>query len=262
MKRKILITGAGTGIGRDAAFALAQRGHHVIATTFSEEQARALLAECKLRGQALEVFKLDISLPDDRRLLTKLEPDVLVNNAAVGEAGSLAEVDVERIRAAFEVNVFSTIALTQEVLRGMIARESGTVVFVSSLAGRVPMPFLMPYSMTKFALSAAGAGLRAEMDQLGKNVQITLIEPGAFQTGFNQSMVDRQFDPARSSYFSAQESNLKAKGARALQLLERRSTKSVVAKIVRATEAKRPKLRYVAPWSQGLMVRFARMLNA
>jgi short-subunit dehydrogenase len=262
VKRKILITGAGTGIGRDAAFALARRGHHVIATTFSEGQALALLAECKLRDQALEVFKLDISSPDDRRMLTNLDLDVLINNAAVGEAGSLAEVDVERIRAAFEINVFSTIALTQEVLRSMIAKERGTVVFISSLAGRVPMPFLMPYSMTKFALSAAGAGLRAEMDQLGKNIQITLVEPGAFQTGFNQSMVDRQFDSAKHSYFSAQESAMKARGARALRLFERHSTRSVVVKIVRAAEAQRPKRRYVAPWSQGLMVRFARILNA
>jgi short-subunit dehydrogenase len=262
VKKRILITGAGTGIGRDSAFALAQRGHHVIATTFSEEQALALVAECKLRDQALEVFKLDISSPDDRRMLTNLDLDVLINNAAVGEAGSLAEVDIERIRAAFEVNVFSTIALTQEVLRGMIAKERGTVVFISSLAGRVPMPFLMPYSMTKFALSAAGAGLRAEMDQLGKNIQITPVEPGAFQTGFNQSMVDRQFDLAKRSYFSEQESAMTARAARALRVFERRSTRSVIVKIVRAAEAQRPKRRYVAPWPQGLMVRFARILNA
>ena len=68
MKKTILITGAGTGIGRDAAFALAARGHQVIATTFNEAQAEQLRAECSTRGQALQVFKLDITDPADRAL--------------------------------------------------------------------------------------------------------------------------------------------------------------------------------------------------
>jgi len=192
--RTILITGAGTGIGRDAAFVLAARGHRVIATTLSEDQADALRAECRTRGQALEVFKLDITSPGDREQLRPLALDVLINNAAIGDSGSLAEVDVARIRATFEVNVFATLELTQLALAGMIERQRGTVLFVSSIAGRVPMPFLMPYSMTKFALSAAAAGLRAEVDQLRRNVQVALIEPGAFRTGFNQAMAARKYE--------------------------------------------------------------------
>ena len=160
MQKTILITGAGTGIGRDAAFALAARGHRVIATTFNEEQAVLLREECLQRGQALQVFKLDITNAAEREMLRPLELDVLINNAALGDSGSLAEVAVERIRSLFEVNLFSTLALTQVALRGMIARERGTILFISSIAGRIPMPFLMPYSMSKFALSAAGAGLR------------------------------------------------------------------------------------------------------
>jgi short-subunit dehydrogenase len=173
MPKTILITGAGTGIGRDAAFALAERGHAVLATTFSESQADALRAECVQRGQAMEVFKLDITDAADRNLLLGRPIDVLINNAGLGESGSLAEVDVNRIRKVFEVNVFATLELTQVALKGMIARQSGTVLFISSIAGRLPMPFLMPYSMTKFALSAAAAGLRSEMDQLGKNVPLS-----------------------------------------------------------------------------------------
>ena len=69
MKKTILITGAGTGIGRDAAFALAARGHQVIATTFNEAQADQLRAECTARGQTLQVFKLDITDPADRALV-------------------------------------------------------------------------------------------------------------------------------------------------------------------------------------------------
>ena len=262
MKKTILITGAGSGIGRDAAFALAARGHQVIATTFSQDQAQALRSEGVRRGLALEVFKLDITDAQDREKIQGLTLDVLINNAGVGESGSLAEVDIDRIRQVFEVNLFSTLALTQVALRGMIARQRGTVLLVSSIAGRVPMPFLMPYSMTKFALSAAGAGLRAELDQLGCQVQVALIEPGAIHTGFNQAMTDRKYTwMGERSYFAAQAAQMKAKEARTFNFLEARSTRSIVACIVKAAEARRPRLRYTAPWVQGLGVRLARIFG-
>ncbi len=263
MRKTILITGAGTGIGRDAAFALAERGHAVLATTFSASQADALRAECTQRGQAMEVFKLDITDAADRNLLLGRPIDVLINNAALGESGSLAEVDVNRIRKVFDVNVFATLELTQVALKGMIARQSGTVLFISSIAGRLPMPFLMPYSMTKFALSAAAAGLRSEMDQLGKNVQIAVIEPGAIHTGFNQSMTDRKYEwMDESSYFFAQAKAMKVKEKRTFAFLEARDTRSIVAKIIAASEARRPRLRYVAPWIQGFGIRLARIFGA
>ena len=262
MKKTILITGAGSGIGRDAAFALSARGHRVIATTFDETQAQALRADATTRGQALEVFKLDITDAADRERMAPLEIDVLLNNAGVGESGSLAEVDMERIRKVFEVNLFATLALTQVALRGMIGRRRGTVLFVSSIAGRIPMPFLMPYSMTKFALSAAGAGLRAELDQLRCNVHVALIEPGAIHTGFNQAMTGRKYAwMGEQSYFSAQAAAMQAKEKRTFDFLEARDTRSIVAQIVRASEAARPRLRYVAPWAQGAMVRLARIFG-
>ena len=128
MKKTILITGAGTGIGRDAAFALAARGHQVIATTFNEAQAEQLRAECTARGQTLQVFKLDITDAADRALVLPLPLDVLINNAGIGESGSLAEIDLDRVRRVFEVNLFATLALTQLALKGMIARQRGRML--------------------------------------------------------------------------------------------------------------------------------------
>ena len=262
MPKTVLITGAGSGIGRDAAFALAARGHRVIATTYDEAQAANLRNEARTRGQALEVFKLDITAAADRALLPPLAIDVLINNAAIGESGSLAEVDVDRIRKSFEVNVFATLELTQLALKGMIARQRGTVLLVSSIAGRLPMPFLMPYSMTKFALSAAGAGLRAELDQLRCNVHVALIEPGAIHTGFNQAMTDSKYAwMGEQSYFKNQAAAMRAKEHKTFAFLEARDTRSIVAQIVRASEAERPRLRYVAPWAQGAMVRLARIFG-
>jgi short-subunit dehydrogenase len=261
--KTILITGAGSGIGRDAAFALAARGHRVIATTFSEAQAADLRQACQQQGSAMQVHKLDITSATDRRQILDQPIDVLLNNAGVGESGSLAEVDVDRIRKAFEVNVFATLELTQLALRGMVARRSGTVLFVSSIAGRIPMPFLMPYAMTKFALSAAGAGLRAEMDELRCNVHVALIEPGAIHTGFNQAMTARKYEwMDEKSYFHGQAARMQAREKRTFDFLEARNTRSIVAQIVKACEAQRPRLRYVAPWAQGVLVRLARILGA
>ena len=262
LKKNILITGAGSGIGRDAAFALSERGHRVWATVQSQEQAQNLQKECVARDLKLDIFKLDITLESDRKQVLDLPIDVLINNAGVGESGSLAEVAMARVRRVFEVNLFATLELTQEVLHGMVWRERGTVLFVSSIAGRIPVPFLMPYSMSKFALSAAGAGLRAEMDRLDKNIHIALIEPGAVHTGFNQAMTDSKYTwMDEHSYFWSLRERLKREEKRSFAFLEARDTRSVVAQMVKAAEARRPRLRYVAPRFQGWMVRFARMLG-
>lgn len=260
--KTILITGAGTGIGRDAALALAARGHHVIATTFTEAQAGALQTFAQEASVVLQVFKLDVTLAEDRERVRPLEIDVLLSNAGVGESGSLAEVDVERIRRTFEVNVFGALELVQIVLAGMIARKRGTVLLVSSIAGRVPIPFLMPYGMSKFALSAAGAGLRAELDELNCGVHVSLIEPGAIHTGFNQTMLARKYAwMGENSYFSALVPRLQAQEQRTFRFLEARSTQGIVRCIVTASESRRPRLRYVSPAWQGVMIRLARIFG-
>lgn len=262
MSKTILITGAGTGIGKDTAFALSKRGHRILATTQTEAQAEALKQASQAQGLQLEVFKLDITIAQDRELLSQYAVDVLINNAALGESGSLAEVDMQRVRHLFEVNLFATLELTQVALKQMIQRQSGTVLFISSIAGRVPMPFLMPYSMSKFALSAAAAGLRAEMDQLKKNVHVAVIEPGAIHTGFNQAMTNSKYAwMGKTSYFAHQAEAMKKQERRTFDWLEAKNTDAIVQAIVKASEASRPRLRYVAPWIQGLGVRLARIFG-
>ncbi|MEY5022757.1 MAG: hypothetical protein RIS72_1332, partial [Pseudomonadota bacterium] len=126
MSKTILITGAGTGIGKDTAFALSKRGHRILATTQTEAQAEALKQAAHAQGLQIEVFKLDITAEQDRELLSQYAVDVLINNAALGESGSLAEVDMQRVRHLFEVNLFATLELTQVALKQMIQRQSGT----------------------------------------------------------------------------------------------------------------------------------------
>ena len=187
MSKSVLITGAGSGFGKGAALALAARGHHVIATTETAEQATALAAE----APQLQVEKLDITTTDVDHA-SGWTIDVLVNNAGFGQTGPMADVPMDRLRRIFEVNVFGTVAITQKVVPQMVARKSGRVIIMSSIGGVVSAPAFGPYSMTKFALEAMGKAMRAELAGVG--VDVTLLNPGPYNTGFNDRMADSMWE--------------------------------------------------------------------
>lgn len=143
--RRICITGAGTGIGKQSAIALAKKGHVVFAATYSEEEATEMSEIGKTMNVDLSGIKIDITSEEDREKVIPLKIDVLMNNAGVGYSGSIAEVDLNLIKKNMDVNVFATIAITQVAIKGMIERKRGTVMFVSSIGGRIPFPFVGPY---------------------------------------------------------------------------------------------------------------------
>ncbi len=181
MAKTVMITGAGSGFGKMASLALAERGHQVIATTETDEQAEALQAE----APTLLVERMDIT-SDDVIRAARWEMDVLINNAGVGQTGPMADIPIDRVRRLFEVNVFGTLAVTQQVLKSMIPRGAGRIIIVSSIAGVLSAPTFGPYSMTKHALEAMGKAMRGELAPLG--IDVTLLNPGPYQTGFNDRM--------------------------------------------------------------------------
>ena len=187
MSKTVMITGAGSGFGKGAALALAGRGHTVIATTETEAQAEALAAE----APQLTVTKLDITT-DDVAKAAGWDLDVLIDNAGAGQTGPMADVPLDRVRRLFEVNVFGTIAVTQAVLPRMVAKGSGRIIIMSSIAGVLSAPAFGPYSMTKHALEAMGKAMRAELADQG--VDVCLINPGPYLTGFNDRMADSMWD--------------------------------------------------------------------
>ena len=182
MGKTVLITGAGSGFGKGTAIALAERGHKVIATTETETQADTLRGEYP----QIQVEKLDITSNVDVSKASKFDIDVLINNAGAGQTGPMADVPLDRVRHLFEVNVFGTLAITQAVLPKMALRRNGRVIIVSSIAGVLAGPSFGPYSMTKHALEAMGKSLRAELAPSG--IDVTLINPGPYNTGFNDRM--------------------------------------------------------------------------
>jgi len=187
MRSTVMITGAGSGFGRGASLALAERGHTVIATTETEAQAAALRAE----APQLTVEKLDITT-DDVAKAAGWDLDVLIDNAGAGQTGPMADVPIERVRRLFDVNVFGTLAVTQAVLPKMVAKGSGRIIIVSSIAGVLSAPTFGPYSMTKHALEAMGKAMRAELADQG--VDVCLLNPGPYLTGFNDRMADSMWE--------------------------------------------------------------------
>jgi len=163
---------------------LAARGHHVLATTETQQQADALLAECP----NLTTLKLDVTNPSDVAKVAAMNVDVLINNAGLGVLGPMASVPMERVRASFEVNVFAMVAMSQAVIPGMKARGWGRIINVSSIAGVFASAQGSPYCMTKHAVEAFTKSLRAELAPLG--IDVTKVNPGPYNTGFNDRMVN------------------------------------------------------------------------
>lgn len=113
MKKTILITGSGSGLGKASAIALAKRGHDVIATAKTLQSVQELNTLAKEKNLSIKSFELDITNDEHIKKVLNLEIDVLINNAGIGESGSLSEIPIERLRKNFNVNVFGTIQLTQ-----------------------------------------------------------------------------------------------------------------------------------------------------
>ena len=241
MKKTILITGASSGFGKGTAIALAQRGHKIIATTHTEKSSKELAIFFKQKNLKIKTFRLDITSDKDRQKVLQYNIDVLINNAGTGQSGSLAEIPIDIIRSDFETNVFGSIALTQLVLQKMLKKDNGTIIFVSSLAGRITMPFLGSYSMTKFALSSGAEAMRKELYKISKNIHISLIEPGAYHTGFNQENIAKKYIwMDKSSYFYSIINKIKKEEERYFKLVELKSIESIVKKFVQASESRKP----------------------
>jgi short-subunit dehydrogenase len=186
--RTWLITGCSTGFGRSLAELLLARGERVVATARKPESLAELVGT---HGNRVLALKLDITQPDDIDAALAAAAgfgpvDVLVNNAGYGGLGTVEDASIEAMRAMFETNVFGTMAMIKAVLPQMIARGSGQIVNIGSVAGQIGFPSLSHYSGSKFALAGISESLGAELAPLG--IQVTLAELGPFATNFTGAM--------------------------------------------------------------------------
>ena len=185
MTRTVLITGAGSGFGRGVAFELARRGHRVVAGCQIWPQVTELRQALAEAGLAAEVIKLDVLSEIDRQKALALEIDVLLNNAGIMESGPMVEIPISVFRSVFETNVFAALELAQGFGRKMVVRGAGRIVWTSSVAGLVKVPFDGAYAASKHAVEGICSAMREELAPYG--VQVVTINPGAFRTGFNDT---------------------------------------------------------------------------
>ena len=190
--KTVLITGAGTGFGNEVAFRLATKGFDVIAAVEIYPQIEVLENQVKERGVSLRIEKLDVTSEGDRSKALEWNVEILVNNAGMLEGGSVLDIPGDNMRHEFEVNIVGPLLLTQGIVKQMIKRGEGRVVWVSSREGLNTNPFTGIYSASKHATEAIAQTMAMELQEF--SIEVATMNPGPFLTGFN----DRGFDTWKS----------------------------------------------------------------
>jgi short-subunit dehydrogenase len=187
-----LITGASSGIGREFARQLANRGHAIVLVARRSERLSDLREELLHRNPKLEVHLCVVDLADkaqsdsliDSLARDKIDVDLLINNAGLGDSGAFATSDPIRNEQMALVNIVALTSLTRRLLPQMIANQRGGVLNVSSSAGFLPIPGDAVYAATKAYVTSLSEAIRAELR--GKGVTVCAVCPGPVHTEFQQ----------------------------------------------------------------------------
>lgn len=192
MDKVALVTGSSSGIGYETSLALAREGYFTYASMRDTKKAQQIQDIAKKENLPISVISLDVDKPETvqaaiKQIISeKKRIDVLVNNAGYGIFGCLEDLSMDELRSQFETNFFAIARIIQEVTPIMRAQKSGTIVNVSSVAGRIGFPASPAYISSKFALEGLSECLRYELSPFGINTII--IEPGVIKTNFFGSM--------------------------------------------------------------------------
>jgi NAD(P)-dependent dehydrogenase (short-subunit alcohol dehydrogenase family) len=187
-----VVTGSSFGIGFETSLLLARNGFFTYATMRNLGKSNKIIELKQKEKLPLEVLKLDVA--DDKSVKEAIEKianeqetiDVLVNNAGYGLLGPLEELSIEEFKEQFEANVFGVIRVTQSVLPIMRMQRHGTIVNISSVAGRMGFPLTPAYVSSKFALEGLSESMAYELEQFG--IKVILIEPGVIKTNFDNNL--------------------------------------------------------------------------
>jgi NAD(P)-dependent dehydrogenase (short-subunit alcohol dehydrogenase family) len=187
-----VVTGSSSGIGFETSLLLAKNGFFTYATMRNVDKSNKIFDLKQKEKLPLEVLKLDVT--DDKSVKEAIEKianeqgtvNVLVNNAGYALVGPLEELSIQEFKEQFETNVFGAIRVTQAVLPIMRKQRHGTIVNISSVAGRMGFPLTSAYVSSKFALEGLSESMAYEIDQFG--TKVVLIEPGVIKTNFDNNL--------------------------------------------------------------------------
>src|SRR5271165_4899655 len=181
-QQTIVVTGASSGFGRDTAVRFAAAGWRVYAT-IRDPHGKHAQPSAELEQKGIRVVDLEVTdqASVDRaaaEILAAGPVDVLVNNAGAAYFGVVEAFTPETIQRQFDVNVFAPMRVSRAFLPGMRERRSGLIVYVSSVVGRLAIPFGGVYGSSKWALEALAETLSYELGPLG--VDVAIVQPGAY----------------------------------------------------------------------------------
>ena len=258
MTKVILITGASSGIGFDAAATLARQGHRVYAAARRVERMEPL--------KELGVVPLRMDVTDEASMeagvRTVLEAegriDVLVNNAGYGYFGAIENVPMEEARRQLEVNVFGLARLCQLVLPSMREQGSGRIVNIASVAGKTVLYFGGWYHVSKYSVEALSDALRMEVKPFG--IDVALIEPGGIRTDWGLIAADHLAESSKGTPYEKEgvrESETLRK-AYSIRLLSKPQV--VTRAISKAINRKHPRARYRIGFGADTLVFFHTLL--
>lgn len=261
--KTVLITGAGSGIGRATAMAFASRGYTTYATD-KDTTKMDDLTRMGCRVRYIDVTMEDVMVREVKQIETETGGiDILVNNAGFGQNGVIEELPIERIRRQFEVNVFGLIRMTQLVLPTMRQRKSGRIINIGSVGGEFTTPGASAYHASKYALESFTDGMRGELRAFG--IEVVLIKPGGVYTNFINAANKIYPQPLPSGTYNEfrekfnQQSNAlfdPEKNSFGILTPER-----VAGVIVKAAEKHRPRTRYRIGALAKLTPRIRRLLS-
>ena len=252
MTKVILVTGASSGIGFDAAASLARQGHRVYAAARRVERMEPL--------KALGVVPLRMDVTDEASLeagvRTVLEAegriDALVNNAGYGYFGAIENVPLEEARRQLEVNVFGLARLCQLVIPSMRAQGSGRIVNISSVAGKTVLYFGGWYHVSKFSVEALSDALRMELKPFG--IDVSMIEPGGIKTNWGIIAADHLAESSKGTPYEA-EGLCESETIRKAYSMRLLSNPSVVTRAIsKAVNSRRPRARYRVGFGAGTLL--------
>lgn len=192
MKKVILITGASSGMGKITAEELIKDGHTVYCAARNIEKMK------DLENIGGKVLKMDVSDLDtlengvNKIIFEQGKIDVLWNNAGYGLYGPVEEIEIEKAKYQFDVNLFGLAKLTQLVLPYMREKKNGLIINTSSMGGKIYTPLGAWYHATKHAVEGFSDCLRLELKEF--NINVVVLEPGLIDTGFAAG-VEHHFAP-------------------------------------------------------------------
>ena len=188
---KALVTGASSGIGRDIARNLSEKGYDLVLVARDLEKLNELKEELKTN---VEVVSIDLSNAENCKNLHEehKDIDILVNNAGFGDCGYFTKTKLEKELLMINTNIVAYHVLTKLYLQDMEEKNKGIILNVASIAGFMPGPLMATYYSTKSYVVRLSESLREELRRKKSKVQISILCPGPVDTNFNK-VADVQF---------------------------------------------------------------------